>query len=56
MTAQLSWHVQNFVAITLSEFRLQQNVRSQILDYEWKNISEMGRWVTLRDPFIIHLE
>ena len=34
MTAQLSWHVQNFVVINSLEFKIEQKL-------QWKNISEM---------------
>ena len=41
-TAQLSWHVQNFVVITLLESRLEQNEIYIInLNYDEKILSEI---------------
>ena len=40
-TAQLSWHVQNFVVTTLLQFAPEQNKFSAEFYFEWKSISGM---------------
>ena len=45
MTAMLSWHMQNFVAITMLEFGWSKKILSIEFELWWKNISEMcGCW------------
>ena len=47
MTAQLSWHVQNYDLISSSGTIFEQNVFLQDLDYKLINFCEMSPWTNM---------
>ena len=48
MTAKLSWHVQNSIAITSQQHGWQQGEISIPFKLEWKTVVEMGLWTSSR--------